>query len=182
MTTVQTVTKSQQPKQIVCEHGRRKAYCKECGGIGICEHGRQKRQCKECGGIGICEHGRQKAYCKECGGSGICEHGRQKAYCKECGGSGFCEHGRHKRQCKECGGSGFCEHGRRKTRCKQCGGSGKKRKLAVAQSTDEEDTEKKTKDNFKRLRQLRKEFVERVVPNYLPSIAILIGKYFFNNK
>ena len=70
MTTVQTVTKSQQPKRIVCEHGR------------------QKRECKECGGSGICERGRRKAYCKECGGSGFCEYGRRKAYCKECGGSG----------------------------------------------------------------------------------------------
>ena len=42
--------------------------------------------------------------------------------------------------------------------------------------------QKKTKVNFDRLSQLRKEFVIRVLPNYAPSIAILIGKYFFNNK
>ena len=73
---------------------------------GICEHGRRKWQCKDCGGSGICEHGRLKSCCKDCGGSGICEHGRRKSCCKDCGGSGICEHGRRKSQCKDCGGSG----------------------------------------------------------------------------
>ena len=50
----------------------------------ICEHGRQRPQCKECGGSQICEHGRQRSKCKECGGSGICEHGRLRYRCKEC--------------------------------------------------------------------------------------------------
>jgi DNA-binding cell septation regulator SpoVG len=27
----------------------------------LCEHGRQKSRCKECGGNSLCEHGRQKA-------------------------------------------------------------------------------------------------------------------------
>ena len=45
----------------------------------ICEHGRQRSKCKECGGKGICEHGRQRSQCKECGGSSICEHGRQRS-------------------------------------------------------------------------------------------------------
>ena len=34
----------------ICEHGRRRSRCKECGGSGICEHGRQRSKCKECGG------------------------------------------------------------------------------------------------------------------------------------
>ena len=33
-----------------CVHGRRRSYCKECGGASICEHGRRRSQCKECGG------------------------------------------------------------------------------------------------------------------------------------
>ena len=72
----------------ICEHGRRKPRCKECGGIGLCPHGRIRSVCKECGGGSICEHGRVKSVCKECGGSGLCEHGRVKSVCKECGGSG----------------------------------------------------------------------------------------------
>ena len=32
----------------------------------MCEHGRQRSQCKECGGGSICEHGRQRSRCKEC--------------------------------------------------------------------------------------------------------------------
>jgi len=41
--------------------------CKECGGGSICEHGRQRSRCKECGGKDrICEHGRRRSDCKEC--------------------------------------------------------------------------------------------------------------------
>ena len=49
----------------------------------ICEHGRQRSQCKECGGASICEHGRRRSQCKECGGASICEHGRRRSRCKE---------------------------------------------------------------------------------------------------
>ena len=37
-------------KGIICEHGRRRCRCKDCGGKGICEHGRQRHGCKEYGG------------------------------------------------------------------------------------------------------------------------------------
>ena len=53
----------------------------------ICQHGRQRSQCKECGGASICQHGRQRSECKECGGASICQHGRQRSQCKECGGA-----------------------------------------------------------------------------------------------
>ena len=66
----------------LCEHGRLKSKCKDCG-TGYCEHGRQKSQCKDCG-TGYCEHGRQKSLCKDCG-TGYCEHGRQRSQCKDCG-------------------------------------------------------------------------------------------------
>ena len=33
-----------------CEHGRRRYFCKDCGGKGICEHGRRRSRCKDCGG------------------------------------------------------------------------------------------------------------------------------------
>ena len=45
--------------------------CKEYGlkhginvGGEICEHGRHKNTCKECGGSSVCKHGRQKSGCK----------------------------------------------------------------------------------------------------------------------
>lgn len=53
----------------------------------LCEHGRTRYVCKECGGTGICEHGRQRSTCKDCGGTGICEHGRRRVVCKDCGNS-----------------------------------------------------------------------------------------------
>ena len=87
----------------------------------VCEHGRRKSRCKECGGSSFCEHGRRKSRCKDCGGSSICEHGRRKAQCKECGGSSFCEHGRGKYRCKECKGARMCEHGKPTAGCPDCG-------------------------------------------------------------
>uniref|UniRef100_A0A0G4H8J3 CR-type domain-containing protein n=1 Tax=Chromera velia CCMP2878 TaxID=1169474 RepID=A0A0G4H8J3_9ALVE len=104
----------------ICEHGRRRRQCKECGGSSICEHGRQRHKCKECGGSSICEHGQARYYCKQCGGKGLCEHGRRRNTCKECGGSSVCEHGRDRYYCKECGGRGFCKHGRRRSKCSKC--------------------------------------------------------------
>ena len=123
----------------ICEHGRVRSQCKECGGASICEHGRQRHRCKECGGSSICEHGRQRSQCKECGGSiwstvvrslqGVrwCRNLRARSYtqqCKECGGASICEHGRRRSKCKECGGSSICEHGRQRYNCKECGGAG----------------------------------------------------------
>ena len=68
--------------------GAKKATRKAYGGSGgICEHGRQKCRCKECGGSALCEHRRRKDRCKECGGSAYCDHGRRKRTCKECGGT-----------------------------------------------------------------------------------------------
>ena len=108
----------------LCQHGRNRSVCKECGGGGICQHGRRRSVCKECGGSSICEHGRRRSVCKECGGSSICEHGRRRSRCKECGGSSICEHGRRRSVCKECGGSSICQHGRRRSRCKECRAQG----------------------------------------------------------
>ena len=50
----------------------------------LCEHGKYKYQCKDCGGAQICPHNRQKAHCKECKGSQICSHKRAKYQCKKC--------------------------------------------------------------------------------------------------
>ena len=68
----------------------------------LCEHGKYKYQCKECGGSQICPHNRLKYQCKECGGSQICPHGKRKSQCKECEGSQICLHNRLKRTCKKC--------------------------------------------------------------------------------
>ena len=83
----------------------------------LCEHGKYKYQCKECGGSQICPHNRLKAQCKECGGSQICPHGKRKSRCK---GSQICPHSKLKYQCKECGGSQICPHDRQKSHCKKC--------------------------------------------------------------
>ena len=68
----------------LCEHGKYKYQCKECGGSQICPQNRLKYQCKECGGSQICPHGKRKSRCKECGGSQICPHNREKNHCKKC--------------------------------------------------------------------------------------------------
>jgi hypothetical protein len=101
-----------------CEHGvKHRSWCKVCG---ACPHGRKRSYCKECGGKGICEHGRRRTRCKECGWGAICEHGGERSKCKECGGGEICEHGRRRTQCKECGGASICEHGRIRYQCKEC--------------------------------------------------------------
>jgi hypothetical protein len=53
-------------------------------GIQICEHQRRRATCKECGGGSICEHNHIRATCKECGGGSICEHNHIRSRCKEC--------------------------------------------------------------------------------------------------
>ena len=50
----------------------------------LCEHGKYKYQCKECGGTQICPHNKRKPQCKDCAGSQICPHSRQKQTCKKC--------------------------------------------------------------------------------------------------
>ena len=35
---------------MICQHGRYRPRCKECGGSAICEHMRERRLCKQCGG------------------------------------------------------------------------------------------------------------------------------------
>lgn len=106
----------------ICGHNNYKATCKICGGRSLCEHGKQQCICKDCRGSSLCEHNKRKNICKICGGNQICEHDKQKTYCKECGGGSICEHGKSKTTCKECGGSQICEHGKRKQYCKECGG------------------------------------------------------------
>ena len=119
-----------------CEHGRRRYFCKHCGGtLGVCERGRHRDRRKDCGGKSFCEHGRRRYSCKDCGGKDVCEHGRRRYSCKDCGGSGgkgaaaaqakaarACEHGRERYYCKDCGGNGICVHGRRRPDCRECGG------------------------------------------------------------
>jgi hypothetical protein len=67
-----------------CEHNRRWANCRECGGSNICVHKRIKQSCVECGGAAICEHKKQKATCMECKGSQTCEHKAVRKLCMVC--------------------------------------------------------------------------------------------------
>ena len=93
----------------ICEHGRRRDRCRECGGSQICEHNKRRSSCVDCGGGEICEHNKIRGSCKYCGGSQICEHNIFRRNCKECGGSGTCEHKVDKRDCPDCSGSRICK-------------------------------------------------------------------------
>jgi len=114
------VVSASKGKSSICQHGRQRSKCKDCGGASICQHGRISTQCKECGGASICQHGRIRTQCKQCGGASICQHGRQRSICKECGGASICQHGRIRNVCKECGGASICQHRRVRCRCKEC--------------------------------------------------------------
>ena len=91
--------------------------CASTTKVSLCQHGRLKNQCKNCG-TGYCQHGRLKNQCRECG-TGYCQHMKKKGQCRECG-TGYCEHGKFKFCCKECG-TGYCEHRKQKGHCKECG-------------------------------------------------------------
>lgn len=74
-------------KRFLCEHGRQRYRCKDCGGGAFCQHGKRKCTCKKCGGSSICEHGRERGRCRDCGNPRIykkCEHGKQSDNCKIC--------------------------------------------------------------------------------------------------
>jgi hypothetical protein len=75
----------------------------------MCQHGKRKSRCKDCGGSEFCEHGKNKHYCKKCGGSVFCDHGKHKRFCKDCDGASMCQHGKHISRCKDCGGSELCK-------------------------------------------------------------------------
>ena len=108
----------------ICEHNKLKRYCKDCGANSICEHGRRRDRCKDCGGGSqICQHNKRRSTCVLCGGGEICEHNKVRGYCKDCGGSQICQHNKHRTYCKDCGGSAFCEHNKERRKCKDCGGS-----------------------------------------------------------
>jgi hypothetical protein len=115
--------KKTESQQVICSHGIKLYYCRDCGGKAFCFHGKRKHFCKECNSQAFCAHGKMKARCKDCEGCRICPHGKEKYVCKKCGGSQICEHGRVRRLCKDCKGPGFCEHGRLKHYCIECGGS-----------------------------------------------------------
>ena len=61
---IKCLEKSKQ--QAKCKHGRKRSYCKDCGGSQICEHNKIKSSCKDCGGGQICEHSKIKSQYKEC--------------------------------------------------------------------------------------------------------------------
>lgn len=93
----------------------------------VCEHGRQKRQCTECGGTSICEHDKRRCVCRECkilgvGGSSLCgTHHRRKNRCRLCGtGVDICEHGKERQNCRDCGGSQTCSHKAERRDCVVC--------------------------------------------------------------
>jgi len=67
-----------------CEHGRQRASCIDCDGVGICVHKRVRCQCIACGGTSICVHKRRRSECIACGGNSVCKHKKQLTSCKQC--------------------------------------------------------------------------------------------------
>ncbi|KAG5181462.1 hypothetical protein JKP88DRAFT_165653 [Tribonema minus] len=108
----------------MCLHGRKRYYCKECGGASICAHMRRRTTCQECkrsrGGAGTYEHGHRRRHCEECRGRIPCKHGRRRYRCTQCNGASICDHGRRRARCKECGGPDICAHGRQRSICWEC--------------------------------------------------------------
>jgi hypothetical protein len=54
-----------------CNCGYCSSKCKEAAkkaprSVSVCQHGREKHKCKDCG-TGYCQHGRRKEVCKDCG-------------------------------------------------------------------------------------------------------------------
>ena len=50
----------------MCEHKRRRYYCRDCQGAGACEHNNRRWRCRECNGAYTCEHGLIKTNCLQC--------------------------------------------------------------------------------------------------------------------
>ena len=68
----------------LCEHGKRKSYCKICEGSNLCKHDKRKSSCKLCEGSNLCKHGFDKHRCLECGTKYSCHHNRLKYNCNIC--------------------------------------------------------------------------------------------------
>ena len=68
--------KEQKKEQSLCEHGKYKATCRDCGGSRICKHCKNKQYCKDCGGSAVCK-----------GAEGTCAtlaNPKYKGYCTFC--------------------------------------------------------------------------------------------------
>ena len=77
-------------RQRCCEHGWSRSQWKEGGGSGICEYGRRRNGCRECGGsASICEHVRHRMVCKE-HAAAAASRCRLRAHCEHAAGSTAC--------------------------------------------------------------------------------------------
>ena len=63
-----------------------RSHCKECGGASICEHGRQRHRCKECGGSQSASTVVSAHSARSAVGHGICEHGRVRSSARSAAG------------------------------------------------------------------------------------------------
>ncbi len=71
-------------KRPKCVHGKKPAYCVDCGGNQICIHKKERSSCVECGGGSICIHKIPKTRCIDCGGGNICIHKKRRNRCYIC--------------------------------------------------------------------------------------------------
>ena len=122
-------------RRFLCEHGRQRSQCKECGGAisvstgasashastaaaarsastGGCAASARSAEARASASM----HGRQRCACKECGGSSICAHGRERIKCREChpnirsvaGACNSCGAGLGPKRRESNGGLGIC--------------------------------------------------------------------------
>ena len=77
-------------KHQICPHGEEQYKCKDescklkLSSNKLCEHGKRKGVCVDCGGSEICEHKRLRYNCIECKGTGVCEHSKLSRFCEIC--------------------------------------------------------------------------------------------------
>jgi hypothetical protein len=153
-----------------CEHGKRRARCKDCGGGSICEHNRDRSRCKDCGGGSICEHKRRRSSCKPCGGSQICEHNRLRSNCKECNGSQICAHNKIRSTCRDCGGGSICAHDKQNRHCQICDPVGHLKGI-VSRRVRHALTSKKSKKSLEYLGCTAKYFKKHIEKSFVEGMS-----------
>ena len=115
----------------ICEHGRMRSQCKECGGSSICEHGRQRYTARTVAGV----HTASTVVSAEDARSAVGQNLRARSSALSVQGVRWGINLRARSSCalsarsavgdqsastvvsascKECGGSQICEHGRRR--------------------------------------------------------------------
>ena len=104
----------------ICEHGRRRTTCKECGGV---SNLRARSSALSVQGVRWVINLRARSYSAMCARSAV-GHQSASTVVGALHARSAVGHNLRARSlalsCKECGGSQICEHGRLRYRCKEC--------------------------------------------------------------